>query len=445
MLIATVLPSLLLFPAPQDPPGPPTAQDEQAQLYEMLSRIDRTTPEVLVVRAASPAVVSIETEVTQQVNTFWGLRDQTYTGAGSGVVIHADGYIVTNDHVVKGAKSITVRFEGDRPGHVYPAELLAGSVQEDLALLRIRPDRSRPTFPTVRMGTSTDLERGERVVAIGNPHGQSHTVSTGIISGLARNVELPDQGLRFHNLIQTDASINLGNSGGPLLNMHGELIGINTVMNSMAENIGFAIPVDQVHQVLIETLMPLAQHRWLGFELSDSGPLTVDEVYPNSPADIAGICEGYEILSLAGTTVTDRESFQLAALEIPERGHVQLVARDGEAERQVMLDPWDRLDGLLFERLGMTVVEARDNSNQVWLRVDRLSPGGPADEIELKPGDYLVALGVETSRQPLRVRRRSSLAGLVQRLNQGAQLDLDVRRETSPGQHDRLTGSLTVR
>ena len=117
------------------------------------------------------------------------------------------------------------------------------------------------------MGTSADLMPGERVIAIGNPYGQSHTVSTGIISGLHRDVPIPDQGLHFRDLIQTAASINLGNSGGPLLNIYGELIGINTVISAGAENIGFAIPVARVKFVLSNYLLDLRVARsYLGAE-----------------------------------------------------------------------------------------------------------------------------------------------------------------------------------
>ena len=165
--------------------------------------------------------------------------------------------------MVEGAQQITVSYDGDP--NEYPARMMSAVREEDLALLKIEPvDNGSATelpdwdgdgiadlrpagersFPTVRMGTSSDLMPGERVVAIGNPHGQTYTVSTGIISGLYREVPVPGRQLHFRGLIQTDASVNRGNSGGPP-NIHGELIGINTVMNTDAENIGFAIPVDR--------------------------------------------------------------------------------------------------------------------------------------------------------------------------------------------------------
>lgn len=418
MLTATLALSLAAAPQTTDQDGP----------YRALQSVERVTPEVLVVRAVAPSVVFIETEATQRVNTFFGLRNRTVAGSGSGVVIHADGFIVTNYHVVRGAESITVTFDGDP--RRYPAELVSFKHSEDLALLRIEPPRGVSGFPTARMGTSADLMRGERVVAIGNPHGQAHTVSTGIVSGLHRDVPLPDHGLHFQGLIQTDASINLGNSGGPLLNIRGELIGINTVMNSMAENIGFAIPVDRVREVLTETLYPQAQRRWLGFTLTAEGPLRVAAVVPDSPADRVGICEGDELLELAGTPVGNQEEYLHAALALPAEGSIGLRARTPRGERVFQLDPWDRADGVLFQRMGMTVVE-RNLGRQRWIVVDKVSPGGPADDLGLQPGDLIPAIRPRVGgvSEPLRVRERATLAQLVERLEPGIELDLNIFRD----------------
>ena len=198
-------------------------------------------------------MVYVETEMVQNIRTIFGFQRRVMSGSGSGVVIHPSGFIVTNYHVVEGAQQITVSFDGIP---MVPARMMSAVREEDLALLKIEPvDNGSATelpdwdgdgiadlrpagersFPTVRMGTSSDLMPGERVVAIGNPHGQTYTVSTGIISGLYREVPVPGRQLHFRGLIQTDASINRGNSGGPLLNIHGELI-INTVMNTVPRN-----------------------------------------------------------------------------------------------------------------------------------------------------------------------------------------------------------------
>jgi serine protease Do len=444
-----LLSALLAFPLSAIAPVAAPSDEGQDRVYRALQHIDRVTPEVLVVRAAAPAVVFIETEVTQRVDTFRGWYNRTLTGAGSGVVIHSDGYIVTNYHVVKGSQSITVTFDGDP--RRYPAELAAFERSEDLALLKIEaPAGAKQGFPTVRLGTSADLMRGEKVVAIGNPYGQAHTVSTGIISGLHRDVPIADQGLHFKNLIQTDASINLGNSGGPLLNVRGELIGINTVMNSMAENIGFAIPVDQVREVLRGTLFPQAQRRWLGFDLAQGLPLTVAGVIPGSPADEAGLCEGNLVLALDGAAVKTHDEFIHASLELAERGPVRVGIDAPEGPRELEIQAWDRVDGVLFSRLGLTVKETRLR-RQSWIVVDRISPGGPADDLGLQRGDLIPAIhprvsGLET---PLRVRDRSTLAQLVSRLDPGVELALDVYRDDNRDrdytQDELYKGSLKLR
>jgi len=406
------------------------------QIYEALSKVDRVTPESLVVQVARPAVVYVETEITQPVETFWGaIMNRTFAGSGSGVVINSEGYIVTNYHVVKGASTISVSFDQD-PNR-YPAELVSFVRTEDLALLKIE----RPTgrggrqlleegFPTVRMGISSDLMEGEKVVAIGSPWGQTYTVSTGIVSGLHRNVGVESEGLRFQDLIQTDASINFGNSGGPLLNIRGELIGINTAMNRQAENIGFAIPVDRVREVLNDLLFPQARRSWLGFELAPGEPLRVGKVWADGPADAVGICEGDRLVALADRPVANHDDFLHASLLLQPGQEVSVELGEGRERREVSLATWDRVDGLLFERLGMTVREARID-RQSWILVDRVGADGPARALGLRAGDLIPAIRPQTGARPvpLAIRDRNTLAQLVTRLEPGVRVDLDVFRD----------------
>lgn len=401
------------------------------QIYTTLAEVDRVTPEALVVQAARPSVVFIETEITQPVRSFWGSSNRTFSGSGSGVVIHSDGYIVTNYHVVKGANTITVSFDGDPQR--YGAELVSFVRSEDLALLKMSPPDRRSgeaSVPPVRMGTSVDLMEGERVVAIGSPYGQTHTVSTGIISGLHRDVNVPNEGLHFRDLIQTDASINFGNSGGPLLNIRGELIGINTAMNRQAENIGFAIPVDRVREVLTDLLFPQARRSWLGFELAPGEPLRVARVWPDGPADGAGLCEGDFVVSIQGKDILTHEDFLHASLEIEPEATVQLeVAGTGE-RRSLEVSTWDKVDGLLFERLGMTVRETLIGSNR-WILVDRVGPDGPAEDLGLRNGDLIPAILPRAggAQSALRIRDRSTLAQVISRLQPGVSIDMDVYRD----------------
>src|SRR5262245_32178411 len=169
----------------------------------------RRTAVVEVVERVKPAVVSITTNVPA-VAWPWG-RVDTPGPSGTGVVIFEDGLIITNNHVIAGANHIEVRFDETDDDHVYEAVVVSRKTEEDLALLKITGDQP---FHTVTMCESDPI-LGETVIAIGNAFGHSHTVSTGIVSGLHRDI-VTREGLRFTNLIQTDASINPGNSGGPL-------------------------------------------------------------------------------------------------------------------------------------------------------------------------------------------------------------------------------------
>ncbi len=436
-----------------------TKQDLQGtDPLEHLKRHSRITPTVEVYEAVSPSVVFIQIEGTRRVRSLLGnrARVQRSSGSGTGVVIHEEGYLVTNYHVVRDADPgrIQVSFVDDPVP--YRAELLSYREHEDLALLRITGsmepfaptpnlparqegnltrDRGRQKFPTVRMGTSADLMPGERVVAIGNPHGQTHTVSEGIISGLHRDVDVEGPGfsLNFSNLIQTDASINLGNSGGPLLNVHGELIGINTVMNTAAENIGYAIPVDRVRDVLTQQLFPSAQNAWLGYEVEVGGEdLRVSRVWPGSPADRAGICTGDLVLRIAGKEVTDEASLLNANLHVkPYRNTEVLIESPVSGRISKQLTPWDRVSGILYENIGLTTDEVR-NGRQHFVVVDRIRAESPAAELGLKPGDWLYAAKFQVNRlgtRSLPIGHRDDLLRLVGALPSGSSVELEIFRD----------------
>ncbi|MCP3916660.1 MAG: trypsin-like serine protease [bacterium] len=428
----------------------PTQAPDHEDVYDSLAQESRVTPVVRVVQAASPSVVFIETEYTQRVRTWVGTRSRLANGSGSGVVIHPDGYIVTNYHVVRDARSITASFDG--VPWPYKAELVSFKRSEDLALLKIneedRPPLPSPApignrlgrveepdleveagFQSVRLGTSADLMHGERVIAIGNPHGHTHTVSTGIISGLHRDVEIREHDLHFEGLIQTDASINFGNSGGPLLNIRGELIGINSAMNTQAENIGFAIPVDRVMEVLNDILYPQARKSWLGFELLPGSDLEVGHVWLDSPAAGAGICRGDRILAVGETRVIGEEAFMHASLEIQPHQTIDLLLDRSGTEEKVSLRTWDKLDGMLFERLGATVSE-RSSRQGTYVVVDQISAEGVGQQLGLERGDWIPAIRPRGFPSPVKIRDKRTLNDVLSRLAGGSVVDIDVYRDT---------------
>src|SRR5438552_8293356 len=171
---------------------------------------------------------------------------------GSGFIIHEDGYVVTNHHVIDRARHIAVELAD---GRKLDADLISSDAEADIAILKIA---SNKPLPPLALGDSSDLMIGEPVIAVGNPMGFSHSVSTGIVSAIHRDLKDQRNKVLLGDLIQTDAAINPGNSGGPLLNAYGQVIGINTAIRGDAQNIGFAIQVNRLRD-LIPALMNPAQ------------------------------------------------------------------------------------------------------------------------------------------------------------------------------------------
>lgn len=214
---------------------------------------------VQVVRRVRRSIVSIVTqeEVKLSRNDFImsmlfpefqpSIQNKTTRKFGSGFIIHPDGYILTNEHVVGQTKKVFVQLFGQK--HSYPAQTVWSDSRRDLAILKINAPYP---FKRLKLGSSKTTEVGEWVIAVGNPLGLDHTVTVGVISG--KNRPLQVDGRFYGNVIQTDAAINPGNSGGPLINILGEVIGINTLIVYPSQSIGFAIPVDDVKQLLKQLL-----------------------------------------------------------------------------------------------------------------------------------------------------------------------------------------------
>ena len=406
---------------------------DQLTATERLER--RITPEVLAVRAATPAVVYIQTDTQRLVRDWWGIRPRSGKSSGSGVVLTTDGFVVTNYHVVKDAKDIRISFEKSIDEREYTADLLSFVAEEDLALLKIRnPDGWR--FGIVPMGTSSDLMIGERVLAIGNPYGHTHTVSVGIISGLHRGVKIADPqsnlNLDFDDLIQTDASINPGNSGGPLLNINGELIGINNAVNHAAENIGFAIPIDRVKEVLQQQLIsPDRYNAWLGFKVSDDEKMTVESVLPGSPAAEGGLRVSDHILGFGDDLTETVDEYRMVRLALRPGQLTNLRVQRGESSLLVPIQAWDKSDGLLYERLGVRVEQISRGRRGRALRIAGLLAGGPAQRIGLELGDEIIAMrsGPEGNlSQSYTFPDRIALAQYLDGFQPGIELGIEIRR-----------------
>ncbi len=299
-----------------------------------------TSPYVGLVDDVGPAVVSVTVSYDNGGRPLSRtVPSQQQLAEGSGFIIHPDGYILTNFHVIDRAEEVTVKLPDNRQ---FSARVIGVDPDTDVALMKI--DAGEP-LPAVHLGRSADLRAGEYVVAIGNPMGLSHSVTAGIVSFVGRR-DLPIEGrAQQAQFIQTDAPINPGNSGGPLINMEGEVIGMNTAIYRHGQGISFAIPIDTV-----KTLLPQLEERgyvprsWMGIRIQDLDPLLaqsfgladhrgalVTEVLDNSPASRAGIQEQDVILALDGRALEDGTLLPWLVATTPESTRLTLsVHRNGE-------------------------------------------------------------------------------------------------------------------
>jgi serine protease Do len=370
----------------------------------------RRTPIVVVAHNVLPSVVNIQTEATIRRRTadpffdpfgiFGGGRERAYTSQslGSGFVWSTDGIIVTNNHVVEGASSITVNLQD---GSKLPAKLIGVDPDSDLAVLRVEGKK----LVAAPIGTSSDLMIGETVVAVGNPFGLSGTVTTGVLSALGRSVPSETQGRTYTDFIQTDASINPGNSGGPLLNIEGKVIGINVAIYQNAQGIGFAIPVDRAKKVIQDLLRYGEVHSaWLGAvtatltpeEARRRGHEVVDgalvvRVFADSPAAAAGLQPGDIITAVAGRPIDSREAFSTLTATLTPGSTVEVsYEREGQ-KRRVQLRAEDPPSGLgmriLEEVAGLRIADERRS-----VVIDEVIRGSRAEDIGLAPGDVIVAI-----------------------------------------------------
>lgn len=288
----------------------------------------RISPLVRAVRLASRSVVNIHTEkdvAASQDNRLFQQRHRKVSGMGTGLVVDHRGYIVTNYHVIDGVSLITVTFDD---GEACNASVVSYDRREDLAIIRVEVERDLDVMPT---GSSDDLMLAETVFAVGNAFGYEHTVTSGIISALHRNVEV-DEHQSYRNLIQTDASINPGNSGGPLLNVEGDVIGINVAIRSGAQRIGFAIPIDDARRVIarllsVERLQGHSHGIRATTTLRGTG-LQVEQIAGDSPAAACGLQPGDIITQAGDVKVRDEADLERAFLGLSAGEIVNIVSEN---------------------------------------------------------------------------------------------------------------------
>ena len=402
------------------------------------------------IRKVSPAVVNIATRGTIrehgpqnpllddpffrhffEVPPDGGTRSRPFQSAGSGVIVDAKaGYILTNAHVVENANEITVTLQDGRD---LKADVVGSDTQSDVAVLKVKPEG----LSQISLGDSAKIEVGDFVVAIGNPFGLQHTVTSGIVSGLSRSGINPNG---YEDFIQTDASINPGNSGGALVNLRGELIGINTAILSRSGGnigIGFAIPVNMARSVMeqlvkfgsvkrgelgvsIYTVTPDIAHS-LG--LSSAVGALVSQVVEGSPAEKAGIRAGDVITTVNGQNVKSNSELRntIGLLRVGDKVDIGLV-REGKPIRvtAVISNAAEELaSGAVsvhksFE--GATLADAPDAGGAL---VRSIEPGSAAAQAGLRADDVIV--GANRGRV-------GNLRELRERAKGAAVLVLEVRR-----------------
>ncbi len=337
---------------------------------------------------------------------------------GSGFLIHSSGYIVTNNHVVEGATDIKVTLATKQE---FAATLVGRDPKTDLALIKVK---SADPLPTVPFGNSDALEVGEWLLAIGNPFGLGHTVTSGIVSAKGRIIGAGP----YDDFIQTDASINPGNSGGPLFNMRGQVVGINTAIISGGQGIGFAIPINLAKEVLSQLHDKGSVTRgWLGvaiqsvspdmlkaLQLEDANGALVAEVMSDGPASKAGFKRGDVIVQLNSHKVQDSTELpRMVATLAPGTKVTVEVIRAGkkvtlpvtlgtlpeEKEAAAKPQPSDSEEnlGLRVESITPEVARSLKLDNAKGVVVSRVAPDSPAAEAGVQRGDVVR----EVNQQPI--------------------------------------------
>jgi serine protease Do len=390
-------------------------------------RVSRETATVRAIRKVTPAVVNISTSKVMErgVNPFFSWehndlfdrffrdffepypRKYVQNSLGSGVIIDSSRrYVLTNHHVIVRASKIHVTLSNQQE---FEARVVGTDPESDLAILKIETGIEVPAIP---MGRSDDLMIGETVIAIGNPFGLSHSVTTGVISALNRSVRTEHQ--VYHNFIQIDAPINPGNSGGPLLNINGDLIGINTAIYSGAEGIGFAIPIDRAKRI-VDNLIHYGRvyTAWLGiavqdvnekliayFHLPESSGALITEIVKGSPAETGGLRRGDVITELGKRRIASSRDYYDQLSQHTANETIQLVVyRDGK-DRRIDITassfPPERAASLALDRLGFKVKDLTSAlahkfrlAETKGIVIVDIKKGSQAEKVGLEQGDLV--------------------------------------------------------
>jgi len=424
----------------------------------------RETAVVRAVRKVRPAVVNISSayEARARANPFAEFGNpffdeffkdffdprfeqrQQQTSLGSGVIIDGDrGLILTNAHVIQRSGTITVVLEDQRE---YEARIVGADPDSDLAVLKID---SKEKLPSIAMGESDDLMIGETVIAIGNPFGFSHTVTTGVVSAVHRSIRADDR--VYHDFIQIDASINPGNSGGPLLNINGELVGVNTAIYAKAQGIGFAIPISKAKKIVADLIQyGEVKLAWIGIvaqELDEKlaqylkypgkkGTM-IKSVEPDSPAREAGLREGDVLLAVGAKKIADLNDYLAVTKTVTAGETIETqVWRSGQNRTfaiKTRLFPIEQADRLAWSLLGVRVQDLTLKNRKDFrivtkegVMISEVRAGTSLARVGARAGDVIrqiddvgVSNTEDFNKAIVKFRTKSSLVLLIQRGEQG--------------------------
>lgn len=342
---------------------------------------------------------------------------------GSGFVLNDEGYVITNSHVIRqggrNADKIFAKFLGDAPNFEgWEAEVVGVDESSDVAVLKLKKKPANLT--TVVLGESSRVKVGEWVMAIGNPLGHSHSVTTGIISALGRSIDLDTRA----DFIQTDASINPGNSGGPLFNLRGEVVGINTAIDARAQGIGFAIPIDLAKGVIRQLIEKgKVELGWIGIVMAElnsgiaeqlglkqSSGILIQDVIPGEPAEKAGLRSYDVVVAVNGNSVLSGRDFMksVANMNVGDTAKLDII-RDGKKtqvsvkigvrksqeelakqQEEMLGDRAEEGRGMLLGELSARQKEQLGLNDAVGVLVQAVAPDSFAARAGVQPGDVLL-------------------------------------------------------
>lgn len=428
----------------------------------------RRTPIVVAVEKAGSAVVNISTEKIVRSRSSFSFSDPFFdqffrdfldpfprrqykqSSLGSGVLIDEKGYVLTNQHVILKASKITITLADNRE---FEGELVGADARFDLAVVKVLTDEQ---LPVAKMGSSADLMIGEPIIAIGNPFGLSHTITTGVISALNRAIRVDDDRV-FRGFIQTDAPINPGNSGGPLINILGDVIGINTAIYGNAQGIGFAIPIDKAKRIAGELIAHgEVRSAWIGisiqditpsiaqyFEYNSSDGVLISQVSQKSFAERAGLKQGDIIIALDNQPVSDVEGYNALITEYTPEDTISFsVIRNGKPLNiKVRAEEFsvEQAVKAAYQGFGLYVEDITERTVYKYLLqskqgvvVTKVQKGSSADQVGVESGDIIRQIDemqvmnlTDFRKAMVSVNQKTSAVFLVQRKNRGYYITLE--------------------